>query len=626
MPAAESYAIILLVYFGTDLISVWGLNLQYGVTGVVNLGYIVMVAAGAYGYSVFSLGPDTGHGGFQTYIIGMHLAPPLAIAGGVVFGALVGGVVGIVGLRGLRPDYQAIASLIVAIIATYVVELSSGLFNGGPGLSLVPNPFGGVGTSNDGWQYVAMVGAACVVTVVCIRRFTNGPLGRSFRAVRMNATAAQAVGKNVVARRLLVQIIGGAAAGLSGALLVGFIGAWAPAGWAYAETLALLTAVIVGGFGNNFGIALGTLLIPIGLLQASQYIPPIGSRPGLAEDIGWILTGLITIGFVWLRPKGLVPDRRPRVARMIASESGLQTWNFWKAGHRGRGDAAERRVQPAGALALPHKEPDPVVSAITDPSPDRPDEDRTILKTQGVVVRYGGTYAVNGVSIELTVNTVTGLIGPNGAGKSSLLSAISGFTPMQGGKLTFDGHDVTRWSAHRRARSGLVRTFQLPQLFQGLTVAENLMVAVTGQRAESGMGVVVGRRYWREQELAIAEEAIELLDLFEISNVADSLGANLSGGQKRMVELARAVMMHPKVLLLDEPRAGLSPRWAEALEQSVHRLKARGMTFVIVEHEFGTIERLCDNVIAMAKGEVLASGSMAALRDSDEVQRAYVAG
>ena len=319
MNGVEYYAIVLLIYFGTDLLAAWGLNLEFGVTGVANLAYIVVVAAGAYAYSVLTLGPPAAAGGFQQYIIGLQLPFPLALLGAALAGALVGVLIGITGLKRLRQDYQAMVMLVVSLMAATVVSADGALFNGNAGLSLIPNPYSGLGLEVSGWAFVATVAALCVVGFFVVRRFTTGPMGRTLRAVRDDEHAAAAIGKSVVGTRLLVQAVGGALAGVSGAMLAAFIGGWSPSAWAYVETLALLTAVIVGGMGNDAGVSLGTLLVAIVILQGVQFLPEVPNHPGLREDFGWMILGILTVFFIWVKPQGIFPERRPRYRRGAAT-------------------------------------------------------------------------------------------------------------------------------------------------------------------------------------------------------------------------------------------------------------------------------------------------------------------
>jgi len=173
---------------------------------------------------------------------------------------------------------------------------------------------------------------------------------------------------------------------------------------------------------------------------------------------------------------------------------------------------------------------------------------------------------------------------------------------------------------------GLVRTFQLSREFGSLTTLENLLVAVPGARSESSLGVLGGRRYWGREEREITENARGLLALFQMEDKAFERAGNLSGGQKRMLEVMRAVMMRPRLLLLDEPTAGLSPRLTHRLGDACLALREQGLSILLVEHELETVERLCDTVVLMVQGKVFAEGSMADLRTRREVQEAYIAG
>lgn len=612
------------------MLAAWGLNLQYGVAGVLNFGYIANLALGAYLYGALTLGPSSGNGGFQSYIIGLHLPPAVAILAATAAGCIFGGLVGAIGIKRLRPDYQAIVLLVVSIVALTVAEADSGLFNGNAGLALLPNPVGGTGpTTPNGWLYVAIVFAVCVIGYGILRRFSDGPLGRSLRAVRDDDRAALAIGKNVVGLRILVQVVGGGFAALSGAMLAGYIGAWSPSAWQFAETLSLLTAIIVGGVASNAGVIAGVLLIPVIFEQATQYMPGLGSRPELAGDVGWMITSLLTIVFIWWRPTGILPDRRPlylrprRWQRFSLASAGATAEAIGRVsagtGSNGSSKAtADVNRSPVAAAAIISRARERPAGGARVPAP--------LLSTSGLTVHFGGVKALDGVSFEAAAGAVTGLIGPNGAGKSTIVNVVSGFIKPESGRVLFGGQDVTREGPHRRARAGLVRTFQLSRQFGRLTAMENLLVARAGHPAESVLGVVGGLPYWRKAEEETVARARQLMTMFEMSGKADEFAVNLSGGERRMLELMRALMTDPVMLVLDEPLAGLSPRWASRFEDAIGWLRHEGLAFLLIEHELGIVERLCESVIVMARGKVLAVGTMTELRTQREVQAAYVVG
>jgi branched-chain amino acid transport system permease protein len=306
------YATTILVYAGIDVIACIALNLQFGLSGLVNFGFIIFQAAGAYAAAVLSLPPDTANGGFQVYVLGTQLPFPVPWLAGTLVGGLLAVPIGLVVLRRLRSDYQAIAMLVISVIANTLITNVRPFLNGAAGLSLVPAPLADrldTATEAYQWAYVGITALCCVLVLFVANRISNSPYGRSLRAMRENELAATALGKNLVALKLTMFVVGGAIAGLSGAILVSFIGLWAPAGWLYPETIIIFAAVIVGGRGNNYGAILGALLVPAGFEEVTRFIPSFG-RPGLIPAIQWVAIGLLIIGFLWFRPKGVLPELR----------------------------------------------------------------------------------------------------------------------------------------------------------------------------------------------------------------------------------------------------------------------------------------------------------------------------
>jgi ABC-type branched-subunit amino acid transport system ATPase component len=248
------------------------------------------------------------------------------------------------------------------------------------------------------------------------------------------------------------------------------------------------------------------------------------------------------------------------------------------------------------------------------------------LEVRDLRIDFGGVHAVDGTSFSVPTGRVIGLIGPNGAGKSTALKLIAGALRPTSGEILHNGEDIAGKPAWEVARRGLIRTFQLSAEFARLTVIENLLVAAPGQRATTFLGSLRGKRYWRGQQRELIERARQLLDEFGIAAKADEYAGTLSGGQKRLLEISRALMAEPKLLLLDEPLAGVNPTLRLTVEEHLRRLRDEGMTMVMVEHELSAVERCCDSVIVMAQGRVLASGSMEEMRANEEVVDAYLVG
>jgi branched-chain amino acid transport system ATP-binding protein len=295
--------------------------------------------------------------------------------------------------------------------------------------------------------------------------------------------------------------------------------------------------------------------------------------------------------------------------------------------------AVVSEVAPAMAAddaASPTAPPDVNLPAQPEPLPVRvrrePFAGDVILECVGLSRSFEGVHAVDDVSLSFQRARLSGIIGPNGAGKSTALAMLAGTLPPTAGRILYRGEDVTSLPAYRRARLGLVRTFQLASEFKRLTVMENLIAAIPDQRGETFRGAFLGRRYWGAQEREAIDRAAAMLERFGLAALADRYAGELSGGQRRLVEIMRSLMADPEVLLLDEPMAGVHPRLAHQIGMQLVALCEAGITVVMVEHELSIMDEFCDPVIVMAEGRVLAEGTMAALRSNAEVVDAYLVG
>jgi branched-chain amino acid transport system permease protein len=648
------YVINLLIYAAVDAMACLGLNQQFGVAGVTNFGFIIFQAAGGYTAAILALPNQSANGGFQTYIAGWNLPFPIPWIGA----ALVGGVIALpftflVGRR-LRGDFAAVGLLVTAVLLNLLATNYRPLLNGDAGLSLIPQPLQGeYNPQSTGYQWTltAVAIVVCALVYLFVRRITNSPYGRSLRAMRDNDAVADSLGKNLLSLRTAMLVTGGAIAGLSGGILVSYITTWSPAAWGYAETVVLFAAVIIGGAGNHLGAILGAVLVPVGFEEVTRYIPTSNNLPpNLIPSLEWVAIGLLIVIFLWVRPQGILPERKRviRAGRAVPA-SGLGAAavlgppgtlasaaadGIAAAGVAADGSAADRPAagrpavdEPGARAARPA--PAPVRPAVPAPRPRvplAPDGSLVVLEAAGVSREFGGVRAVDGVSFGVRRGTLTGLIGPNGAGKSTLLAMLAGTLPVSGGQVCYQSRDVTRLPAYRRARLGLVRTFQLASEFKRLTVMENLLSAVPGNRGDSFRGALAGRRYWRADEAAAIARAEALLEQFGLDGYANSYAGDLSGGQRRLVEIMRALMTEPQVLLLDEPMAGVHPNLARRIGNELTALCAGGLTVLMVEHELAIMDEFCDPVVAMAEGAVLAEGTMAELRSRTEVVEAYLVG
>ncbi|MCV2865682.1 ABC transporter ATP-binding protein [Albidovulum sediminicola] len=238
---------------------------------------------------------------------------------------------------------------------------------------------------------------------------------------------------------------------------------------------------------------------------------------------------------------------------------------------------------------------------------------------------FGGFRAVDGASLEIAKGSITGLIGPNGAGKSTLFNVIAGVYTPTSGRVIMDGEDITGLPPHELFHKGLLRTFQIAHEFSSMTVRENLMMVPAAQSGETLWNAWFGRKRIAEEERALAKKADEVLDFLTISHLADERAGNLSGGQKKLLELGRTMMVDAKIVFLDEVGAGVNRTLLNTIGDAIVRLnKERGYTFCVIEHDMDFIGRLCDPVIVMAEGKVLAEGSAAHIMENEAVIEAYL--
>ncbi len=239
--------------------------------------------------------------------------------------------------------------------------------------------------------------------------------------------------------------------------------------------------------------------------------------------------------------------------------------------------------------------------------------------------RFGGVRAVDGVSLEIEKGAITGLIGPNGAGKTTLFNVIAGVYPPTSGHIYLDDEDITGMRPHQLFRRGVLRTFQIAHEFTTLTVLENLMASVGGQTGESLIGAWLRPNRVRAEEKAIRQRAEEVIEFLDLGDVALQPAGNLSGGQKKLVELARVMMTDAKLILLDEIGAGVNRTLLRSISGAILRLNLhRGYTFCLIEHDMELVSLLCDPVIVMAEGKMLAKGSAPEIRADERVVEAYL--
>ncbi len=250
-----------------------------------------------------------------------------------------------------------------------------------------------------------------------------------------------------------------------------------------------------------------------------------------------------------------------------------------------------------------------------------------VLEVNDVHVAFGGLKAIDGCSFTVEKGTITALIGPNGAGKSTMVGSIAGAVSITSGSIIFDGNNISGLPTYKRAQGGLIRTYQISREFGGMTVLENLLVVRLGQSGESLINAVFRPKKSKDETNQLVAEANDILNTFGLYRLRNEYASNLSGGQKRLLELSRAVMAKPKMLLLDEPMAGVTPALIEILGEHLLELnRSTGMSMLLVEHNLEVVDKICSRVVVMAVGKRLAEGTLGELRQNRDVVEAYLGG
>ncbi|PSP56959.1 ABC transporter ATP-binding protein [Halobacteriales archaeon QH_7_66_36] len=259
-------------------------------------------------------------------------------------------------------------------------------------------------------------------------------------------------------------------------------------------------------------------------------------------------------------------------------------------------------------------------------SADATTGDDALLAVDEVVKAFGGLVAVDGASFDVERESITGLIGPNGAGKSTLFNCITGVHGPESGSVRLNGDEIQGLSPTEVARCGVGRTFQTPKTFRGMTVRENLAFAATNQTGERALGPLLQSGTVRSEEHEVQTRVDETLEFLELDHLADDYGSALSGGQRKLLELGRVLMMDPEIILLDEPVAGVNPSLTDDLLRRLEELNDHGRTILFIEHDMDIVMQHCDRVVVMHNGTTLASGAPDIVQNDERVVEAYLGG
>lgn len=544
-----------------------GLNILIGQAGLVSLGQAALYGLGAY------------FAAWLTLRAGVSFLP--AVAAGIVASSLMGAALAYPSVR-VRGVYLAVITIAFGFIFQNILIEWVSITGGSLGLTGIPR--GEVFGIRLTRQIYFWVVAGCLAFAFIVQfTLTQSRYGRAMRATAQSENAASALGIDVANTRMFTFVVSAALAGLAGGLYT-FLNLFVNyETFTFFQSISFLLMVIIGGVGTLLGPLVGT-----GILT---YLPE------LFQDFKeWqvFAYGAMLAAVMFLMPRGIVGSAEYAL-HWVSSRSRTRDTKPWP----------NLDAIPA-SLARRAGEPQSTVADVT-----------------GYTIRFGGLMAVNAVSFAIKSGEVHGLIGPNGAGKSSLLNLMSGFYKPSSGTMQFLGRTTEGLRSSDFAHLGLTRTFQNTELFGDMTVLENVLVGChTHYRCTLVETMLRLPRFVRE-ERAMTSEARQLLDLVGLTDFADEFAKNLPFGHQRRLEIARALALRPKLLLLDEPAAGLTHGEIEQLKELVRALTARGIAVVLVEHHVDMVMSLSSEVTVLDYGQVIASGKPAAVQDDPKVIEAY---
>jgi branched-chain amino acid transport system permease protein len=522
----------------------------------------------------------------------------IAAVFGVMFGAPT--------LR-LKGDYLAIVTLgfgeIVPIVARNVPYLT----NGAQGLNGVNSPslFGySFGVKSAPFFYLGLALATLLVFVSL--RLKSSRIGRAWLAIREDEIAAEAMGVNRVKLKLLAFAVGAGFAGATGTFYVAKLQTATPEMFTFPVSVMLLVMVVLGGMGSVAGVVLGALILQ--LLQSwflqdlTQWIHALGRITNveflqgvdLVQSIELIF-GIILVVMMRFRRQGLIPERTAVTALTHAEQT-----------------AVPRRGGIKGNLASVHRK---------EIDPRRP-----LLEIKGLCKSFGGIRAVKDVDLTVMPGSIVGIIGPNGSGKTTFFNLVTGLTQPSGGSVMLAGENVTELPPHVIVERGIARTFQNLRLFANMTVLENVLVGTHSRTSAGALGAVLRTPAVRREEDAARERALEVLRIFgnRLMPRVEHLARTLSYANRRRLEIARALVSEPLLLLLDEPTAGMNPTETLEITDQIKHLRERGVTVLMIEHKLAVVNQIADRVIVLDHGEKITEGSPKEVHSNKDVLRAYL--
>jgi len=578
-----AFALLILLYpFLLPSDYALGVGITVGAMAIATVGFVLLIGYAhqlAIGQAAFcTIG---GYG--NAILVTRHGWDPLgALVASAILSMAVAYIVGRPILR-LRGFVLAMASVALQLILGFVAVQWTDFTGGSIGIAGVPR-FGILGRVMGDRELFYVIWLCVFLAVLLGLSIDRSRIGRELRAIAASERGAESVGIDLAAVKVRMFVLSAGLASIAGSLTVHYLRLMEPSVFGFSFSLTIINAVVIGGLSSIWGGVLGAATI-IGLREALR----LAAQP-LFEGV---VMSVLTIVVLLLFPQGIAGGIAALRRRL------------------GRTATAERAMAPVAALPVPAAGP---VDTTSDP----------ILIVDGAVRRFGNLIAVDDVGFAVERGSITALIGPNGAGKTTLFNMISGDQPLDAGRVVFNGEAIDRLPGHIVARRGIARTFQNLELFENLTVLENVMCASALRGAAGVIEVIARLPRGRRAERAARADAERQLELVGLGAGRDHHPGALPFGHQRLLEIARALALKPKLLLLDEPASGLNDSETEALGDLVLRIRHAGVTVLLVEHDIRLVMGLADHVVVVNYGKKIADGAPGMVRNDPQVLAAYL--
>ena len=610
---AETILIYIILLFGLDIV--------VGYIGQVSLGHAALFGIGAYTAGVLYLQLD--------------LPFWLTLPASIFVSAIFGGILALPALKVIGP-YLAMVTLAFGTIVQILINEMSFITAGPVGIKIPKPTLNGIPMNE--MEYFWVVGAFMIISLIVVDRFLKAQMGRAFEALRDSPIACDCMGVSVYRFKVIAFIISAGFAGLAGCLYAYSEQYVSPNTYNNELAVLFLLAIIMGGRKSRLGAVIGAAIIVL--------LPKLLDDITLFRYVASIIASLMVVGGGLALIKQLTTPKR--LAIPLLGTLSLAIFSFWldsiadwrlsifgimillvvyylQNGIVGFAKSfyaalvGKTRTSPGELIIIDEDSKVDFISAVSN---EASGED--LLHVKEILMQFGGLKALNNVDITVKRQTIHGLIGPNGSGKSTMMNVLTGIYIPTAGGVTYAGNNIVGKTSSEIALAGIARTFQNVQLFSEMTALQNILVGLHHTFNSNLLDIALHLPRYLKEEKAARNRAMGLLKFVGLEKLANEEARNLPYGKQRLLEIARALALDPKLLLLDEPAAGLTAPDITELLQIIRKIRDHGITFILIEHHMDVVMSVCDIVSVLDFGQKIAEGKPAEIQSNEKVIHAYL--